>query len=240
MLGILGLGFLIGLQHALEADHVAAVSSIAARRSGIRDIIKHGVTWGVGHTLTLFLFAGAALALGATISNEVESWLEGAVGIMLILLGAYVLWRMIRDRIHFHVHSHGDGTRHIHAHSHRGEKGLHSPVRHEHEHKHAGKNAGGIAWRSLLVGLMHGLAGSAALLALVVLNVESPWVGIGYVALFGAGSILGMGVLSAVIAVPLVWSARAMTLTNHLLQGAIGCVTIFIGSMTLLESAGWL
>lgn len=237
MLGILGLGFLIGMQHAMEADHVAAVSSIAARRSGIRDIVKHGVTWGVGHTLTLFLFAGAALALGATISDGMARWLEGAVGIMLILLGAYVIWRMIRDRIHFHVHRHADGVRHIHAHSHRGETAPHSPAKHE--HKHAVRNSG-IAWRSLLVGLMHGMAGSAALLVLAVASVDSLWAGIGYVVLFGAGSIVGMGVLSAVIAVPLVWSARAMTLTNHVLQGAIGGVTILVGSMTLVESAGWL
>lgn len=238
MLGILGLGFLIGMQHALEADHLAAVSSIAARRSGIRDIVKHGVTWGVGHTLTLFLFAGAALVLGATISDGMERWLEGAVGIMLILLGAYVIWRMVRDRVHFHVHRHDDGVRHIHAHSHRGETAPHSPVKHE--HKHAVKNAGGVAWRTLLVGLVHGMAGSAALLVLVIAKIDSLWLGIGYVALFGVGSIVGMGLLSVVIAVPLVWSARAMTLTNHALQGAIGCVTILIGSVTLLESAGWL
>ncbi|TQV75841.1 urease accessory protein [Denitrobaculum tricleocarpae] len=240
MMGILGVGFLIGMQHALEADHVAAVSSIAARRSGVRDIVKHGVTWGVGHTLTLFLFAGAALALGATISEGMERWLEGTVGIMLILLGLYVIWRMLRDRVHFHVHRHDGGVRHIHAHSHRGETGPHSPVKHDHRHKHAAKNPGGIAWRSLFVGLIHGMAGSAALLVLVVSSVESPWIGLGYVMLFGAGSIVGMGLLSAAIAVPLVWSARAMTQTNHILQGAIGCITILVGSITLFESAGWI
>lgn len=231
MLTILGLGFLIGMQHALEADHVAAVSSIAARRSGLRDIVKHGVTWGFGHTITLFLFAGAALFLGATISDDLARWLEGAVGIMLIGLGFYVLWRLLRDRIHFHVHRHADGVRHLHAHSHRGESGPHSPARHDHDHP--SKAGSGFAWRSLFVGLIHGMAGSAALLVLAVSAVESPWAGIGYVLLFGVGSIVGMGLLSVVIAVPLAWSARAMTLTNRLLQGAIGCATIAVGSVTL-------
>lgn len=231
MLSILGLGFVVGMQHALEADHVAAVSSIAARRSGLRDIVKHGVTWGLGHSITLFLFAGAALVLGATISDDLERWLEGAVGIMLILLGFYVLWRLLRDRVHFHVHRHADGVRHIHAHSHRGDSGPHSPVRHDHDHPN--KAESGFAWRTLLVGLMHGMAGSAALLVLVVSAAESAWVGIGYVLLFGLGSIVGMGLLSVVIAVPLAWSARAMTLTNRLLQGAIGCATILIGSVTV-------
>ena len=67
MLGILGLGFLLGMQHALEADHIAAVSSIAARHSRVSDIVKHGLTWGLGHTLTLFVFAGAAILLGHAI-----------------------------------------------------------------------------------------------------------------------------------------------------------------------------
>lgn len=93
MFGILGLGFLLGMQHALEADHIAAVSSIAARRSGVRDIVKHGLTWGLGHTLTLFGFAGVAIVLGQTIPEHLERPLEAAVGVMLIGLGAHVLDR---------------------------------------------------------------------------------------------------------------------------------------------------
>src|SRR5438445_5172303 len=91
MFGILGLGFLLGMQHALEADHIAAVSSIAARRTHVADIVKHGLTWGFGHTLTLFVFAGAAILLGRAIPETVAKPIEGAVGIMLIGLGAHVL-----------------------------------------------------------------------------------------------------------------------------------------------------
>src|ERR1700755_216427 len=84
MFGILGLGFLLGMQHALEADHIAAVSSIAARRSHVADIVKHGLTWGLGHTLTLFVFAGAAILLGRAIPDDLARPLEAAVGIMLV------------------------------------------------------------------------------------------------------------------------------------------------------------
>src|SRR5471030_1693000 len=94
MFGILGLGFLLGMQHALEADHIAAVSSIAARRIGVRDIVKHGLTWGLGHTLTLFAFAGAAILLGRAVPEHLTKPLETAVGIMLIGLGVHVLWRL--------------------------------------------------------------------------------------------------------------------------------------------------
>ena len=228
MFGILGLGFLLGMQHALEADHIAAVSSIAARRSHVTDIVKHGLTWGLGHTLTLFVFAGAAILLGRAIPETVARPIETAVGVMLIGLGAHVLWRLWRDRVHFHHHGHGDGTVHFHAHSHAGETAPHARTAHAHEH--------GFRWRTLLVGLMHGMAGSAALLVLTVTKASSPAAGLGYIALFGAGSMIGMGALSMVIAVPLAVSARRLTWANRGLQGAVGLATAAIGVMTVVET----
>jgi high-affinity nickel permease len=229
MFGILGLGFLLGMQHALEADHIAAVSSIAARRSQVGDIVRHGLTWGLGHTLTLFVFAGAALLLGRAIPESMARPIETAVGIMLVGLGAHVLWRLWRDRVHFHKHGHGDGTVHMHAHSHAGETVAHRGAPHAHAH--------GFRWRTLMVGLMHGMAGSAALLVLAVSQASSPAAGLGYVALFGIGSMVGMGALSAVIAVPLAVSARWLTWANSGLQGAVGVTTIAIGAMTIYSTA---
>lgn len=228
MFGILGLGLLLGMQHALEADHIAAVSSIAARRNRIGDIVKHGLTWGLGHTVTLFVFAGAAILAGRAIPETVAKPIEGAVGIMLIGLGAHVLWRLWRDRVHFHRHGHPDGTVHVHVHSHATDDRSHAAALHVHEH--------GFRWRTLLVGLMHGMAGSAALLVLAATQASSPAAGLGYVALFGMGSMIGMGLLSAVIAVPLAFSARFLTAANHVLQGAVGAVTIAIGLVTLIEN----
>ena len=226
MFGILGLGFLLGMQHALEADHIAAVSSIAARRTDVGDIVRHGLTWGVGHTLTLFAVAGTAIVLGHSIPEHFAQPLETAVGIMLIGLGAHVLWRLWRDRVHFHEHDHGDGKVHIHAHSHAGETVAHCRAAHAHAH--------GFRWRTLLVGLMHGMAGSAALLVLAVSQVSSPAAGLGYVALFGIGSMVGMGALSTVIALPLAVSARWLSWANRGLQGAVGLGTVAIGIMTIV------
>jgi cytochrome c biogenesis protein CcdA len=228
MFGILGLGFLLGMQHALEADHIAAVSSIAARRSDVADIVKHGLTWGLGHTVTLFVVAGAAMLLGHAIPQNWSRPLETAVGVMLVGLGAHVLWRLARDRVHFHSHRHGDGTVHLHAHSHAGETVPHARAAHQHGH--------GFRWRTLLVGLMHGMAGSAALLVLTVSQAKSPAIGLLYVALFGIGSMIGMGALSSLIAVPLAVSARWLTSANRGLQGAVGVVTIAIGVMTIVET----
>jgi hypothetical protein len=227
MFGILGLGFLLGMQHALEADHIAAVSSIAARRTHVSDIVRHGLTWGLGHTLTLFAFAGAALVIGHAIPASLSRPIETAVGVMLVGLGAQVLWRLWHDRVHFHGHGHGDGTMHFHAHSHAGETIPHARAAHAHEH--------GFRWRTLLVGLMHGMAGSAALLVLTVSQASSPAIGLGYVALFGVGSMIGMGALSTLIAVPLVVTARWLTLANRGLQTAVGAITIAIGIRTIVE-----
>ena len=124
------MGFLLGMQHALEADHIAAVSSIAARRTEVGDIVKHGLTWGLGHTLTLFVFAGVAILLGHAIPEQLARPIETAVGVMLVGLGAHVLWRLWRDRVHFHRHGHGDGTVHFHAHSHAGETVPHARAAH--------------------------------------------------------------------------------------------------------------
>ena len=229
MFGVLGFGFLLGMQHALEADHIAAVSSIAARRTNVGDIVKHGLTWGLGHTVTLFVFAGAAILLGHAIPEHLSQPLETAVGVMLVGLGAHVLWRLWRDRVHFHRHRHGDGTQHFHLHSHAADPEPHQRSSHAHQH--------GFRWRTLLVGLMHGMAGSAALLVLAVTQAANPASGLLYVLLFGIGSMLGMGALSTAIAVPLVVSARWLTFANRTLQAVVGVVTIAIGATTIYSTA---
>ena len=221
-LPILGLGFLVGMQHALEPDHIAAVSSIAARDTRMTDIVKHGLTWGLGHTLTLFSFAGAAIMLGWAIPDIVAQPLEASVGIMLVGLGAHLLWRLWRDSVPFHQSR--DGVQLIHQQANASHR--------------IGGNAKddrdrGFRWRSLAVGLMHGMAGSAALLVLTVSRVADPVQGVGYVALFGLGSMMGMGALSSIIAVPLVAAARLLTSLHRGLQMAVGLVTIGIGTTTI-------
>ncbi len=223
MTSILFLGLLLGMQHALEADHVAAVASIAARQTSVRRIVAHGAVWGIGHMAALVAFAGSAIVLGAAVGDQLAGWLEAAVGVMLVGLGGHVIYRLIRDRVHFHLHRHADGVVHFHAHSHAGDVGEHARSAHRHQHRH------GLPWRSLWVGLMHGAAGSAALLVLSASAMASPAEGLLYVALFGAGSVVGMAALSAVIAVPIAFSASALTWANRSLQAAVGVGTVAIG-----------
>lgn len=231
MSAILILGFLLGMRHALDADHIAAVASLASRSHSSYHAVLQGVVWGVGHTAILFLVCSAALFLDAVMSERLAQGLEAAVGMMLILLGLDLVRRLWRENIHFHTHRHADGTVHFHAHSHAKDDRPHT-LHHEHEHpRHFPR-------RALYVGLMHGLAGSAALILLTMGTVASPFIGLVYVGLFGLGSIGGMAVLSLAISVPL-RCARKFTRVYNSLQATVAAATITIGGLLVYEQAEW-
>ena len=221
MLYVLGLGFMIGMKHALEADHVAAVASLATGTRSIRETTKLGMAWGVGHTLTLFLVGAAVLAADTVVPERVAQWLELGVGVMLAMLGIDVMCRMARRKAHFHIHEHG-GTQHFHAHR-------HTPQGHNDETPHKHAHPRGLPIRPLLVGLVHGLAGSAALVLLTLSTITSIWLGIAYILLFGLRSIVGMATLSCVIAVPLRFTASRLTWAWRGLTISIGAVTMVLG-----------
>ena len=250
-LSILIAGLLLGMKHATEADHLAAVATLATRQTSLAQTIKQGVAWGVGHTLTLTLFGGMVLVLGKAIPQHVEKALELAVGLMLIALGADVLRRLSRQRIHFHLHSHVMGPRHAHAHSHAGE-GAHQFSLHRHAHaqgipmrwravgsgqvatqamaEHPHVHVRGLPLRALGVGMMHGMAGSAALILLSLGAGQSVAVGLLYNALFGAGSIIGMALLSVAIAIPLRLSAGYLGWLHKGMMVLVGGFTCGLGA----------
>ena len=227
---ILLLGFVVGLQHAFEADHLAAVSALVSRKRGLREMTLRGAIWGVGHTLALLVISGLVLFSPWGLPATFETYAELAVGLLLIALGSQVLYRLWRDRVHIHAHGHDDGRVHLHAHSHRDEVVPHKESDHDHAHPHPGS----WSWKTLIVGLTHGAAGSAALTVFVAATLESRAAGIVYVLIFGLGSILGMMLLSAVISLPLAATARRLTWANRALQTAVGLISIGVGlSMAL-------
>jgi ABC-type nickel/cobalt efflux system permease component RcnA len=225
---LLSLGFLLGMRHALESDHVAAVASLATRSRSMGDTIRQGAVWGAGHTLTLFVFGSLVLLLDTVIPETLARVLEFTVGLMLIGLGIDVLQRLLRERIHFHVHRHADGQLHFHAHSHAGEQG--HPAVHHHPHQR-----GRFPLRALFVGMMHGMAGSAALILLTLQSVHSPLTGMVYIMLFGVGSIAGMAALSAIIAVPLRYSIAGLNWAHNALHALVGVTTLGVGSMIVYD-----
>ena len=187
-----------------------------------RRAVRHGVAWGVGHTITLFLFGAAVLLIDEVIPTRLAEILEMIVGGMLVLLGADVLRRAYKSRIHYHLHKHGDQQPHFHAHSHAGEGEHHLS---EHKHKHDRE----FPMRALFVGLIHGMAGSAALILLTLESAPSVALGLAYIALFGIGSIVGMGLLSMIISIPIRASSKKLTWLHNGLQFTIGFFTLGIG-----------
>lgn len=234
MISILLFGFLLGMRHAVEADHIAAVASLASTTDSVRKGIQQGAMWGLGHTLTLFLFGSIVLFFTNIVPEQIVSKIEMAVGVMLIILGLDVLRRVIAERVHFHTHTHGTtkgkSQTHFHAHSHKGEESQqHDAKHHKHNHPH------GFPIRALLIGLVHGMAGSAALILLTLQTLSSPWLGLVYIAVFGIGSIAGMALFSLVIALPL-RAARHMTWLYNGLQAIVGVGTVVLGTMSVLHN----
>lgn len=239
------LGFLLGMRHATEADHLVAVATLATRHGTLPEALRQGLAWGAGHTLTLLLIGGAVLTLDQALPPRLEHWLEMAVGLMLILLGTDVLRRSLVEHSHFHAHCHAPGEPpHRHEHSHPQVStasdgrsfatlqfrptGAHEAWPHVHNHPPR------LPLRALLVGVMHGMAGSAALIALSVGAAESLAAGLLYMLLFGVGSMLGMATLSTLIVIPLRLSATSMQRLHRALTVAIGGLSIVLGLLTVI------
>jgi ABC-type nickel/cobalt efflux system permease component RcnA len=221
MLTFLALGFLIGLRHALEPDHVAAVVSLSTRGGTLRDHARSGALWGLGHALTLLVLAGSCVVFGLVIPERAGRLLEGAVGVMLVVLGIGVLARLRRSGIHVHPHTHDDGTTHVHAHG-------HAPAARAADEAHAHAHPRP-PLRTLGVGALHGLAGSSALVLLVGSAAASPALGLAYVLLFGLGAVVGMTVLAATVALPMGFTTRRRTGLHAWLCGATGAFSIVLG-----------
>ena len=239
MFSVLSLGFLIGLRHTLEADHICAIATLTTRTGSVRRAVPLGILWGVGHTLALGAFGMSAIMMETLVSKNLSNFLEVAVGTMLIALGVEVLFRLHQERIHFHSHAHEGGKIHFHAHSHsrisysiRNKKNHYDKYfssNHKHQHPR------GLKLRAFIVGIMHGMAGSAVLIVLTMQNLQSATSGVVYIALFGFGSMLGMVVLSATIAWPLWRWGRTLTWLNNAARATVGSLTILIGSIVVYK-----
>jgi ABC-type nickel/cobalt efflux system permease component RcnA len=228
-LSVLTVGFLLGLRHALDADHVAAVAALATRSRSIGETVRTGIAWGIGHTVTLFAVCSVIILSGVAFPERIASALEFFVGLILVGLGIDVILRVVRERIHVHAHAHRNNSTHIHFHSHE-KKTEHNTAAHEHEHRST------LPSRALTIGLMHGLAGSAALLLLAVSQQVSTMEAMGYVLVFGVGSVIGMGILSAAIAWPIMASARKGIASFKRFNLAIGTGTAAIGAVVMFHS----
>jgi high-affinity nickel-transport protein len=237
---IVVLGFFLGMRHATDPDHVIAVTTIVSRQRSIKQAALIGALWGVGHTLTILLVGSAIILFGLVIPARVGLTMELSVGIMLVLLGILNLSGILRwmtntltppgSPSHSHVHSHGDFI-HNHPHS-------HAPENHGHS-----ETATSVGWldrnfgrlglyqilRPLAVGIVHGLAGSAAVALLVLTTIRVSSLAVAYLLVFGLGTIAGMMLITAAIAVPFAASAPRFSRLNRGMSFASGIISLAFG-----------
>jgi len=221
--GLLALGFVFGLKHATEADHIVAVSAIVSEHRKLARAAIVGAFWGLGHTASLLVVGTFVLALKVAIPERVAGWMEFAVALMIIGLGILAFKRALSRRSDFHLHRHGHGFfSHSHIHFHEAE--AQGALVDNHTHAVAR-----IGIKPAIVGAMHGLAGSGALTLLVLTQIDSAILGLIYLAVFGAGSVLGMLLMSGLIGLPFVLSSGKLSRVHYQLQMLAGLFSVVFG-----------
>ncbi|HEY2964268.1 MAG TPA: hypothetical protein VGJ37_17730 [Pyrinomonadaceae bacterium] len=225
LVAILGIGLVFGLKHATEVDHVIAISTIVSRHKNVFRSGVVGALWGAGHTVSLLVIAAIVLWFRVEIPERVSGWLEFGVALMIIGLGISALWRTLRTntKVHVHQHRHGGVSHtHVHFHEHETRHTPAAPVPHSH-------GVSRIGVKPLMVGMMHGLAGSGALTLLVLTQLSSSWLGFLYVATFGVGSIVGMLLMSGLIGLPFALTSGKLAHVHRGLQTLAAALSICFG-----------
>ena len=215
----LAVGFVLGLRHALDPDHIVAVSTIVSECKSLRRSSLVGTFWGLGHTFSLLVVGLGVIALKLNLTERVAAWMEFAVAVMLVGLGVKAVATALRGwKLHAHKHQHG-GPPHVHLH-------VHKPGGAEnHQHRHIL----GLGTKPFLVGMVHGLAGSAALMILVVATIPSAVAGLIYIAVFGVGSVGGMLLMSSVISLPFLLTGGRLSVVGRVLQMLVGMFSMGFG-----------
>lgn len=221
-IALLGYGFILGLKHALDADHVVTISTLISETKSLKKSSMLGAIWGVGHTLTLLITGTLVLIFQWSIPDKLTLSLEFLVGILLVVLGVDVLRKIFKENVHLHEHHHENGIVHTHLHTHsRGAS---------HSHTH----------RSFLLGTLHGLAGSGVLVLLVLATVDDLFQGVLFILIFGLGSVLGMLVTSTFIALPFKFFGYFYHQSIRLGVGgtsiALGCFLMYEGAFLLANA----
>ena len=239
----LGLGLLLGLRHATDADHVIAVTTIVSRERSVWLAALIGSLWGVGHTLTILAVGGAIILLGIVIPPRVGLSLEFSVAAMLVLLGVLNLTGILQwlraglgidwhghPLQHSHPHAHGD---YVHTHPHRHEPDDPDHVEDGTPQARLDRTFGRLGLYQtmgpLIVGVVHGLAGSAAVALLVLATIRDPMWALSYLLIFGVGTIAGMLLITTAIAVPFAYTAARFGRFNHYLGVASGLLSLGFG-----------
>lgn len=226
LVAVLVTGFLLGLRHALDADHLTAVATLVGR-GGIGRSARAGLSWGLGHALAIGAVGGLLIMLRVTLPERLALLFELLVGVMLVVLGVIAIADSLAGRLHAHEHRHG-AVVHSHLHFHRVP---HESEARDHRHPHPLR----VALRPFLVGTLHGLAGSGAMVLLILTTLPTILAGCIYLGLFGAGSAAGMTLMSLVLAAPLALARRRAAPVYRALRATAGFASLTVGIFLVWE-----
>jgi high-affinity nickel-transport protein len=223
LLAILALGFFLGMRHATDSDHIVAVTTIVSREKSVRAASVVGALWGVGHMLTILLVGGAIILFGIVFPPRIGLTMEFSVAIMLVVLGAMNVAGFRRDVAKLrssHREGHeADAVPHAH-----GAKDLIARI-----------GGRGAALRSLVVGIVHGLAGSAAVALLVLTTIRDSRLALLYLVLFGIGNIAGMMLITSALAVPIIHTAARFPHWNRHVGWVTGLLSVGFGLLLVYQ-----
>ncbi len=209
----------LGIRHALDADHLVAVSTLAAEEHRLWPAARLGLFWGLGHMLTLGLIGIPVLMLRLDLPTTLGVSVDLVVGGLLVVLGLRSLLRLRRERIHFHAHGNG-ATVHAHFHVHRQDAG--------HRHLHVTTRIRR-PFITFVIGCVHGVAGSGAAVILALAASPSMGAGILYLLTFGLGTVLGMFSTTLVVAAPAVLTTQRFAVVHRGLRAAGGAASVLLG-----------
>ena len=222
---ILSLAFGLGLLHALDADHIMAVSGLSARRPALRSSLQFCFRWAIGHGASILVIGGCVLLIGLSIPTTLSEYAEALVGFVLLGIGIWILWEMHVKHAHIHFHTHDDIPRHAHWHMHTDHQQHEQDV---HRHRHS----------AVFVGILHGTAGSAPLLAILPLTrlEGSPWLGMGYLLIFSLGVLTAMILFGGLLGQAFNWLKTWGNQTVRIFRGAIAISSIVFGTTLIMKT----
>ena len=212
----LSAAFVLGVEHAFEPDHVVAISTMIARSNRISKSLLTGWLWGLGHTAMLLVVGILVLLLRVRFPMNISGYFELFVGVMLVLLGVWTINRLWRGKFHSHVHTH-DGEAHAHLHSHA--EGA------SHDHAHI----------PFSVWIVHGLAGSGALVVLTMSTIGNPIDGVFFIASFGIGLILAMSLIASALSVPSIFGGKLSSRIRPVFSAGAGVLSITLGVFVIVS-----
>jgi high-affinity nickel-transport protein len=257
LFSLMAVGFFFGMRHATDADHVVAIATIVTRERSLRGAARIGLLWGLGHSVTVAVVGAAIILFGVVIPPRVGLAMEFGVGLMLVVLGVFTLRAVAlqaREALslyllhghhghpsaptngHTHLHVHGD---YVHAHTHGHAHDTHGHPEHATPQGWLDKRFGRLeayrALRPVIVGIVHGLAGSAAVALLVLASIRDPLWGLAYLFVFGLGTMVGMMLITVLIAAPFALGASRVPAISAGVRAVAGVLSLAFGLFLMYQ-----